>query len=99
MNPDDAWLIGSVVTACIGAAPAYLAAKRGSRKAESTEHAEMAHEVTRTVIAEAIGPLTGRLDEMHRTLAEVRDWQAEHTTEHAVTKLQAIPRIELRKGK
>lgn len=87
MSPDSAWIVGSAVTAAIMAGPAYIAAKRGSRKAESTEHAE-----------EFFGRVLGHLEEQRDQLNDIRSWQAEHTTEHAVSKLMA-PSLEIRKGK
>lgn len=101
MSPDSAWMVGSTLTALIATGPAYLAAKRGSKKAESTEHAVKEHEVTREAMQNAVtlalGPISGRLDEMHKTLADIQGWQAEHTTEHAVSALRR-PLLEVRKG-
>lgn len=97
MSPDAAWIVGAAISAGITAGPAYIAAKRVARKAESTEHAEVEHSVTRESFAEFAGKILGRLDEQRETLSEVRDWQAEHTTEHAVARL--VSPLEIRKGK
>lgn len=98
ISPDGAWIVGSIVTA----GPAYIMARRSGRKAESTNHAELEHVATRAAMVESlnavIGPLNGRLDEMHATMADMRDWQAEHATDHAVSALQRIPLYEHRKG-
>jgi hypothetical protein len=99
MSPDAAWVIGTTLGAAISAAPAYIATKRSNRKVETSEHTE--HEATRTAMVDAlkliVGPLDGRLTEMHIDIKEMRDWQAEHTTEHAVTALTRSPILEYRK--
>jgi hypothetical protein len=97
MTPDLAWVVGSA----IAAGPAYLMA-RLARQTESTKHAEGAHAETRQVMVDAlnavVGPLTGRLDEMHATLADVHEWQAQHSLEHSTEELKRIPALEIRKG-
>jgi hypothetical protein len=106
-SPDGAWLAGSVAAAFIGGPlTAYVAAKRGARKAESTEHAVAEHEATRAIVVDAvtaavgavIGPVNGRLDEMHKSLADIGQWQAEHATTHAVSELTRPALMEYRKG-
>lgn len=102
MTPDSAWVAGSVIVAVVSAGPAYLMARR-SRAAESTPHAEAAHAATRETIVDAInaaiGPLHGRLDEMHATLADQTAWQREHAVQHAVNSLHRSPILEMRKAK
>lgn len=96
MTPDNAWVLGASLSAAIAAGPAYLASRR-ARKAESTAHAEHEHEITRDAFAELTGSVIGRLDEMHATLSDLREWQAAHTTEHAVARI--VSPYEVRKGK
>jgi hypothetical protein len=90
ISPDVAWLVGAVVTSAVTAGPAYMAARK-SRGAAREEGA-----LTREAFGEAIGKLDGRLDELRADVAEVRDWQAEHATEHAVA---AFQRHEPRPGR
>jgi hypothetical protein len=86
ISPGTAWLIGAVVTSAVTTGPAYLAARR-SRGAAREEGA-----LTRDAVVEAIGELNGRLDELGEGLrsdiAEVRDWQAAHTTDHAIAAIR-----------
>lgn len=97
MTPDSAWIIGSALTAIIATGPSYLA-RRAARKAESTEHAEREHTVTRDAFAEFTGKVLSRLDDQREQLNDVREWQAEHSTAHAIDKL-TVPALEVRKGK
>lgn len=105
MDPDAAWIIGTAIGALITTGPAYIAAKRSDRKigkAESTAHAENEHAQTRQIVVDAlnsvVGPLNGRLDEMHATLADIHEWQADHGLQHASEALKRIPALEIRKG-
>lgn len=99
-SPDSAWMVGTLLGAVISAGPAYIAAKRSDRKGKNADVAQ--HETTRQTVVDAItaviGPLNGRLDEMHATLADVRDWQAEHATSHAVSELTRSPILEMRRN-
>jgi hypothetical protein len=95
--PGTAWVIGAIGASLITAGPAYLAA----RKSRGTAREE--GELTRDAVTSAIGELNGRIDQLHDGLradiAEVRDWQAAHTTEHAVSVFQQTnphPRLERR---
>lgn len=101
-DPDFAWMVGTAIGAIITTGPAYLAARRGGKHAESTSHAESEHEATRQAMTDAlgavVGSLNGRLDEMHTTIKDMRDWQAEHTTEHAISALTRSSVLEMRKG-
>jgi hypothetical protein len=86
ITPDTAWVVGSVVAAAIATGPAYLANRRNRRTSgELTD-----------VLSHEFGRLHGRLDAQDAALKEVRDWQAEHTTEHAVN-LLTRSRLELRR--
>jgi hypothetical protein len=86
LTPGVAWMVGAIVTSAVTTGPAYLAAKR-SRGAAREEGA-----LTRDAVVEAIGELNGRIDQLGEGLrsdiGEVRDWQAAHTTEHAVSAFQ-----------
>lgn len=99
-SPDGAWMIGTLLGAAISAGPAYLAAKRSNRRVTGVEQSQ--HEATRQATVDALnavmGPVTGRLDEMHATIADVRDWQAEHATTHAVDSLTRSPILEMRRN-
>jgi TolA-binding protein len=101
VNPDAVWLVGSLAVAGIAAGPAYIAAKRGAKRAESTDHAEAEHKATRDAMVEAlssvVGPLNGRLDEMHAQLNDIREWQTDHAVEHATEKLTRPSVLEYRK--
>lgn len=93
MSPDTAWTIGAIAVSLITTGPAYLAARK-SRGAAREEGA-----LTRDAVSSAIGELHGRLDGLRDDLSEVRDWQAAHTTEHAVSAFQHTdphPRLERR---
>jgi hypothetical protein len=83
-------VLGSVVAAAIAAGPAYLANRRNKRSsnAQTTE--------LTGVMEREFGRLHGRLDAQDRELREVREWQSEHTTEHAVSMLTRS-RLELRR--
>jgi hypothetical protein len=74
MSPDVAWMVGAVATAAITTGPAYMAARR-SRGAAREEGA-----ATRDA-------LSAVRDELRSDIAEVREWQAAHTTEHAINAL------------
>jgi hypothetical protein len=91
ITPDTAWVVGSVVAAAIATGPAYLANRRNRRNSS-----EQTNAVT-DVLATEFGRLHGRLDAQDAQLKEVRDWQAEHTTEHAVERLTTRGRLELRR--
>jgi hypothetical protein len=99
MSPDSAWTIGAIAVSLITTGPAYLAARR-SRGAAREEGA-----TTRDALGEAVAQINGRIDGLAEGLradiAEVRDWQAEHVTEHAVSAFQQThphPRLERRKA-
>ena len=102
-NPDVAWTIGTIIGAIITSGPMYLALRKGRKleEAESTPHAVREHELTREAIKDAlgglIGPLNGRLDEMHATMNDMREWQEDHATTHAIAAMHKSP-IEYRKG-
>jgi hypothetical protein len=97
MNPDTAWIVGSAVSAVIATGPAYIAAKRGAAKRpdDTAAHAE-----TRNAVADslnmAVGQIMGRLDAMAGQLSDVQSWQAEHTTEHAVSRITRADVVERR---
>jgi predicted nucleic acid-binding protein len=97
MSPDTAWVVGSVVTAVVASGPAYLAAKRGASKRpdESAAHAETRATVTDSLNI-AVGQIMGRLDAMAAQLSDVQSWQAEHTTEHAVSRITRADVVERR---
>lgn len=86
--PGMAWVIGAIGASLVTAGPAYLAARK-SRGAAREEGA-----LTRDTVSEAIGELNGRIDQLadglRADIAEVRDWQAAHSTEHAVSAFQRI---------
>lgn len=86
VTPGLAWAIAAIVTSLVTTGPAYLAVRR-SRGAAREEG-----ELTRDAVVSAIGQLNGRIDELGEGLrsdiGEVRDWQAAHTTEHAVSAFQ-----------
>lgn len=91
MTPDAAWMIGSVVTAVIATGPAYLAARRSRTNAS--------HAVTNAVgdvISREFGAISAKLDEHGKQLTDIQEWQAEHTTEHAVSTIMRS-RLELRR--
>lgn len=81
MSPDWAYVIGAAVTA----GPAYWASRR-SRGAAAAEGAATRTAVT-DVLNQGLGDVAGRLDLLHDSVKEVKTWQAEHTTEHAITSL------------
>jgi hypothetical protein len=39
-------------------------------------------------VSEAIGSLNGRFDDLRTDISEVRDWQAAHTTDHAIAAIR-----------
>jgi hypothetical protein len=82
VTPGAWWAMAAVITSVVTTGPAYLAARR-SRGAAREEGA-----LTR----DAIGTLHGRIDELGQSLrsdiAEVRDWQAEHATDHAIAAIR-----------
>lgn len=80
ITPGLWWLIGTAVTT----GPAYLAARR-SRGAAREEGA-----LTRDAVSEAIGQLGGRMDELRSDVSEIRDWQAAHTTDHAIAAIRQV---------
>lgn len=86
VSPGLWWAVGAVITSAVTTGPAYLAARR-SRGAAREEGA-----LTRDAVSEAIGELNGRIDELGQSLrsdiAEVRDWQAAHTTDHAIAAIR-----------
>lgn len=86
IGPGAWWALGAVATSLVTTGPAYLAARR-SRGAAREEGA-----LTRDAVSEAIGQLNGRIDELGEGLrsdiAEVRDWQAAHTTDHAIAAIR-----------
>jgi hypothetical protein len=91
--PGMAWVIGAIGASLVTTGPAYLAARK-SRGAAREEGA-----LTRDAVVGAIGELNGRLDGLREDLSEVREWQAAHTTEHAVSAFQRTdphPRLERR---
>jgi hypothetical protein len=91
VTPGMAWAIGAIVTSVVTTGPAYVAARR-SRGAAREEGA-----LTRDAVSEAIGSLNGRLDDLRTDISEVRDWQAAHTTEHAIADIRrADRRLEFR---
>jgi hypothetical protein len=45
-----------------------------------------------------MGEVLGRLDAIQDQVSEVRQWQAEHTTEHAVARITRASAVEYRKG-
>lgn len=94
VTPGMAWAIGAIVTSVVTTGPAYVAARR-SRGAAREEGA-----LTRDAVSEAIGSLNGRLDDLRTDISEVRDWQAAHTTEHAIADIRrtdpAPGRLEFR---
>lgn len=99
VTPSAWWALGAVCTSLVTAGPAYLAARR-SRGAAQTEG-----ELTRSAVSEAFGEVNGRIDQLGEGLRsdirEVRDWQAAHTTEHAVTAFQQMNpqrRMEFRRN-
>jgi hypothetical protein len=108
ITPDFAYVLAAV----IATGPAYIMARRSSKKAdkaestvvnaESTKHAEQEHERTRAAMVDAlnavVGPLNGRLDEMHATIADMHAWQADHALQHATAALKRSPILEFRKG-
>lgn len=75
-------LITGAVVAVITAGPAYIALRRerGSAQAEG--------EATRAAVNQAVGHavevLTLRVDEMHRDVRRLEDWQTSHTAEHII---------------
>lgn len=77
LTPDDAWIVGSALAAAIAAGPAYLAARKNKRTASNVKD----------TLAYEFGRLHERLDSQDRALTDVQAWQAEHTTEHAVSLL------------
>lgn len=97
MTPDDAWIVGSSLTALIATGPAYLAAKRGAQKTGHTDP-EVAKAAVVDALQAVVGPLNGRLDEMHQTLNDISKWQSEHATDHAISALTRSPILEIRKG-
>lgn len=86
VTPGMAWAIGAIVVSVVTTGPAYLAARR-SRGAAREEGA-----LTRDAVVEAIGQVNGRIDELGECLrsdiAEVRDWQAAHATDHAIADIR-----------
>jgi outer membrane murein-binding lipoprotein Lpp len=74
--------MAACITSVVTTGPAYLAARR-SRGAAREEG-----EQTRDAISEAIGSLNGRMDDLRQDIAEVRDWQAAHTTDHAIAAIR-----------
>lgn len=92
--PGFAWVIGAIGASMVTAGPAYLAARR-SRGAAREEGV-----TTRDALGEVAAQINGRIDGLAEGLradiAEVRDWQASHATEHAVDAFQRSPRLERR---
>lgn len=92
MNPDVAWVIGAIASAAVTAGPAYLSARR-SRGAAREEG-----QATRDALQSAVDSISGRVDgvrdELRSDIKEVRDWQAEHTTEHAISRVLNHPQNE-----
>lgn len=86
VTPGMAWAIGAIVTSLVTTGPAYLAARR-SRGAAREEG-----ELTREALNGVVGHINGRIDELGEGLrsdiAEVRDWQAAHTTDHAIAAIR-----------
>lgn len=91
LTPDFAWTIGTVAAAALTAAPAYLSARR-MRREEAQGRQSMSGS-----IAHEFGRLHGRLDAQDKQLGEISEWQAEHTTEHAVAALTRSSRLEIRR--
>lgn len=102
-DPNATWLVGIILGGIITSGPMYLALRKGRKleEAESTPHAVQQHELTREAIKESltglIGPLSGQLEEMHRTMADMREWQEDHATSHALAALHTSP-LTYRKG-
>lgn len=95
--PGMAWVIGAIGASLVTTGPAYLAARR-SRGAAREEGA-----TTRDALGEVAAQINGRIEGMREGLradiAEVREWQATHATEHAVDAFQRVdphPRLERR---
>jgi len=77
-----AWAVGAVLVSLVTTGPAYLAARR-SRGTAREEGA-----LTRDAVSEAIGALNGRVDDLRSDIAEVREWQAAHTTDHTIAAIR-----------
>jgi hypothetical protein len=96
-------MVGTIIGALVTSGPMYLALRKGRKlqEAESTPHAIREHEMTREAIKDAltavVAPLSGRLDEMHATMNDMREWQQDHATAHAIAAMHVSP-LELRKG-
>lgn len=86
LTPGVAWMVGAIVTSAVTTGPAYLAVRR-SRGAAREEG-----ELTRESISEAFGRVNGRIDELGERLgadiAEIRDWQASHATDHTIAAIR-----------
>lgn len=86
ISPGMAWVIGAVCTSLVTTGPAYLTARRSRGSAQEQG------ELTREALGEVKSHINGRIDGMGESLrsdiAEVRDWQAAHTTEHAIADIR-----------
>jgi hypothetical protein len=78
ISPGLAWLLGVAVST----GPAYIAARRSRGAAQEQG------ELTREALSEVVGHINGRIDELRIDISEVRDWQAAHTTEHAIADIR-----------